>query len=928
MIFLKVLIFFFMFLLCGMQPTQASINASYTLFESGQVRPLALSKDGRLLYALNTPDNRLEVFSIIKSTQQKKVSLKLIASVVVGLEPVALAIKSHNEIWVVNHLSDSISIVKLNGHQAYVAQTLWVGDEPSDIVFAGLNNNKAFITTAHRGQNHPIEPQLTTPGIGRADVWVFDSVKVNLGKTQPENIITLFTDTPRALTISPDNKRVYAAGFKTGNQTTVIHERLFPDGNLPNTRVDAAGELQPETGLIVKYDGLNWVDENNITWNDKIKFSLPDKDVFIIDAEANPPQLITSQQNYYQSVGTVLFNMITNPVSGNIYVTNTEALNEKRFEGTGERLGRENTLQGNFIRNRISILSPKGSVNIRHLNKHIDYSQCCAPIPNAENALSIAQPLDMAITQDGKTLYVAGFGSQKIAIYDTKKLESDTFTASLDQQISLTGGGPSGLVLDDDRNLLYVLTRFDNAVAVIDLKQRKEIAKYYLYNPEPESVTKGRSFLYDAALTSSHGDASCASCHIFGDMDFLAWDLGDPDATTFKNPGPFLVGPASDRVTADFRALKGPMTTQSLRGMANHGPMHWRGDRAGGNEEPSAQPDSGSFNEEVAFKAFNGAFVGLLGRPHELTDDEMQAFTDFALQITYPPNPIRQLDNNLTESQAAGRDFYFGEVSDTLFNCNGCHTLDINGNKEFGVARPGFFGTSGLYSFDGFTQFFKVAHLRNMYQKVGMFGMAEFTTNDSPIDIFPGYNEFMGEQIKGFGYGHNGAIDTLFRFIRVNGFIFRPETPDLPGNPGGFPTVPFDTPNAEEINAIGDQMRRDVEQFLLAFDSNLAPIVGQQVTLNNVFSKSQWQRIHLLKARAQVNECDLVAFQGSQSYMYDPYNNRFDAEHNAIELFNNFSQSFFTPITFLCAPPGSGYRLAFDRDLDGIQNSIDTHLGK
>ena len=26
------------------------------------------------------------------------------------------------------------------------------------------------------------------------------------------------------------------------------------------------------------------------------------------------------------------------------------------------------------------------------------------------------------------------------------------------------------------------------------------------------------------------------------------------------------------------------MTTQSLRGMANHGPMHWRGDRTGGTD--------------------------------------------------------------------------------------------------------------------------------------------------------------------------------------------------------------------------------------------------------------------------------------------------------------------------------------------------------
>ena len=36
----------------------------YTLFETLQVRPLALSRDGTHLYALNTPDNRLEIFRV------------------------------------------------------------------------------------------------------------------------------------------------------------------------------------------------------------------------------------------------------------------------------------------------------------------------------------------------------------------------------------------------------------------------------------------------------------------------------------------------------------------------------------------------------------------------------------------------------------------------------------------------------------------------------------------------------------------------------------------------------------------------------------------------------------------------------------------------------------------------------------------------
>ena len=38
--------------------------ATFTTFESGHVRPLALSPDGTRLFAVNTPDDRLEIFSV------------------------------------------------------------------------------------------------------------------------------------------------------------------------------------------------------------------------------------------------------------------------------------------------------------------------------------------------------------------------------------------------------------------------------------------------------------------------------------------------------------------------------------------------------------------------------------------------------------------------------------------------------------------------------------------------------------------------------------------------------------------------------------------------------------------------------------------------------------------------------------------------
>src|SRR5207302_6245596 len=88
--------------------------ASFTTFESGQVRPLALSPDGTKLFAVNTPDDRLEIFAVGSA------GLTRVGSVPVGLEPVAVAARTNTEVWVVNHLSDSVSIVDLSGTVPHV----------------------------------------------------------------------------------------------------------------------------------------------------------------------------------------------------------------------------------------------------------------------------------------------------------------------------------------------------------------------------------------------------------------------------------------------------------------------------------------------------------------------------------------------------------------------------------------------------------------------------------------------------------------------------------------------------------------------------------------------------------------------------------------------------------------------------------------
>ena len=956
---------------------------SYTLFETLQVRPLALSPDGQTLYAANTPDNRLEIFNV------RRDGLDPLGTIEVGLEPVAIALHG-TDVWVVNHLSDSISIVDASDpFSLRITRTLLVGDEPRDIVFAGPNHDRAFITTAHRGQDSPDDPELFTPGVGRADVWVFDAN--NLGSAPGGarlTKLTFFADTPRALAATPDGRTVYAAAFFSGNQTTVASEwaveQAYPNG-MPGPAAIAVAAFggalfpQPATGLVVKWkkggpdDAYHWLDAYGTVFDPWVTVALPDLDVFAIDATQSTPIAVPAPNGAFSGVGTTLFNMAVNPVSGKIYVSNTDAHNDVRFEGDTPH-NQFTSVVGDAVDSRITTIDPKaGTVTAANLNTQLD------PVTHTGNgALSVAFPQDLAVSADGRQLAVVAQGSSKLALYDTAAIEAAAVVPSAANQITLTGGGPTGVVASGSTAI--VLTRFDDGLSVVDLGNKKETAHVTMFSPEPASVTTGRKFLYDAADTSANGTQACASCHIGGDFDGLAWDLGNPNniplpiTTTYAaQPDVFtipeadivaLLGSTLEYVFAYYQPVKGPMTTQSLRGLDNHGAMHWRGDRNGaiqqtglpftdssGNPVTSAQPNSGIFDEVNAFNSFNVAFPGLVGDTQELSTTDMSAFTTFALQISYPPNPIRNLDDSLTPAQQAGETFYFNNIGgtelpvDRFHDCNGCHVLNRAGNAG-ATAHPGFFGTDGRLSFENESQIFKVPHLRNAYQKLGMYGTSLDEVH-AVGSLVPGLNPGLGPNgpvpipsVRGFGYQHDGADATVDMFLTA--FVFIQATSDvtfqgilLPPNPYGIPLFqagPLDP--SQGLSVPGYELRQEIASFVLAFDSNMFPIVGQETTLTSEDASAVAARIALLESQASAGNTDLIArgsfFGRDIGFTYQ--NGAWLADTAAIGTITDGQLralvGFLTPaLTFTAVPPGEGLRLGVDRDGDGYADGDEIAAG-
>jgi YVTN family beta-propeller protein len=199
---------------------------------------------------------------------------------------------------VVNHLSDSVSVVDLAA--GTVVATLATDDEPADVVFAGTPQ-RAFVSCS----------QANT-------VLVFDPANLSAAPVR----VAIDGEDPRALAVSSDGTRVFVAIFESGNRTTVLGGGVsgatpvtFPPnvvndmsgpyggmnpppnfGALFNPLQDPGNPAPPAVSLIVRKNAAGqWMDDNNSNWTSFVSgmsaglsgrpvgWDLSDNDIAIID---------------------------------------------------------------------------------------------------------------------------------------------------------------------------------------------------------------------------------------------------------------------------------------------------------------------------------------------------------------------------------------------------------------------------------------------------------------------------------------------------------------------------------------------------------------------------------------------------------------------------------------------------------------------
>src|SRR5205807_7153681 len=142
-------------------------------------------------------------------------------------------------------VSDSISIVSVS--QRVVTDTIYVKDEPADVVFAG---GRAFVSASRKNL-----------------IAVFDATTHALVTN-----VAVFGENPRALAVNTNGTKIYAAFALSGNHTTIVPADKAPPQS-PNTN------SPPQVSLIVDASDTNYtLPKTNI-----IQYAMPDNDVVEID---------------------------------------------------------------------------------------------------------------------------------------------------------------------------------------------------------------------------------------------------------------------------------------------------------------------------------------------------------------------------------------------------------------------------------------------------------------------------------------------------------------------------------------------------------------------------------------------------------------------------------------------------------------------
>ncbi len=425
--------------------------------------------------------------------------------------------------------------------------------------------------------------------------------------------------------------------FDTFDITTTRHLLfLSPDGlgNVLVTPLLSGNNTMPARSLVA---GIHQSDPAGTVFEMSdpavAQIGLPDEDVFRLIPGVQPNS--GSVEVAARGVGTMLFAHGINPVSGKLWVLNTQSIN------AGPAWNSLSEARGLFSVNRLSVVSlpaPGAPAATQHAIVSLDD----AP------SEPVGKPFALSFAPNGYALIV-GTLTDNVTVLSPSGAAIATW--GLPQ-----GSLPRGILYDDTRKLVLTYCWGTNTIEVraVALPGLPVVALLDLgYDPTSPKRKEGRAIFYDGRR-SLQRNLACESCHVEGLADNLVWNHSNT--------------PIDD---------KGVMFTKSLKGIEFIGPYHWRGERG--------------------FADFNSDFSELLGGA-QLSSEELDRLQRFVFGLQNPANPFEHPRRVVTDDRAItkfrfathngisatnGQDAYFAKPSFGTASCQGCHTLPTGTDNDF-----------------------------------------------------------------------------------------------------------------------------------------------------------------------------------------------------------------------------------------------------
>ena len=599
--------------------TTDTSQPGFQLFMSPHVNPiLAL---GSYVYVTNTPNGTVDVLDADTRVVVQQID--------VGLEPMSLAAKpDSSELWVSNHVSDSVNVIDTAPDSPLLHTVIavidhldlpageTVFDEPAGIAFA--SNEKAYVALSQTNQ-----------------IAVIDATTYEVTK-----LLHVPAQDPRAIAVVGD--KLLVLPFESNNQTQL--SGCTADG------ID---------GDVCTFDAIEHVFNNNnvlsLNYTADIvrNTDLPDRDLIVYSTE---------NEQRLQSVnhlGTLLYGLSVD-ASGVAYIAQTDARNAANGRAGSQQHGLAELENRPFF-NQITRVDCSGPDGCLPQTRRYELEPRPPTHPAAGRAL--ATPYDLVVLPEGDALLGVAAASDTVFRMDT---------ASGDIQGRLTvGATPRGITLRGSDEA-WIYNASDSSVSVVSLSNGSLDlqATIALEDPTPSEIAAGRH-LFESAKASSTGTFSCASCHIDGNTDQLLWVLDTPICDV----------PGCTQIQ--------PRLTMPMRGLRDTAPYHWdgvMGDPHGGNNTAningSIEPDCESgvaldCSLVLVDRTLGSTMCGVgecedgpSGRAGKLTDEERLSLALFNLSVAFPPPPERPETNRLTPSAFQGMLQFHMEK-----DCGNCHRM-------------------------------------------------------------------------------------------------------------------------------------------------------------------------------------------------------------------------------------------------------------